>query len=113
MTGLFGLGAVGTVVLLGAVVLLIAAVASPPGRRATAAGFGAVGRWPALIRSELRGAAPLQRDPSEDADNGADTADGAEGAGGAGAADDATSRTRPDIPPVTRGLPVVDRPDRR
>lgn len=106
MTGLFGLGAVGTVVLIGAAVLLVAAVASPPGRRAAAAGFGAVGRWPALIRSELRGAAPLQRDPAE---GGADAADAADTAD----TDHATSRTMPDIPPVTRGLPVVDRPDTR
>lgn len=88
MPGLFGLGTAATVGLLGVVVLAVLAVASPPGRRAAAAGLGAVGRWPALIRAELRGAAPLQRDQAEEL--GEDTT--------------------PDIPPVTRGLPTAERP---
>lgn len=88
MPGLFGLGGTATVVALLAVVALgvVAVVLSPPARRAATAGIGAVGRWPGLIRAELRGAAPLQRDPVGD--------------------------TTPDITPVTRGLPIVQRPDR-
>lgn len=87
MPGLFGLGGTATaallaVVVLGAVVVLV----SPPARRAWTAGAAAVGRWPGLIRAELRGAAPLQQDPVAD--------------------------TTPDIPPVTRGLPITERPDR-
>ncbi|MBP2370905.1 hypothetical protein [Pseudonocardia parietis] len=50
----------GGVVLL-AVVLLLAAVVlvSPAGRRAATSVLGSVVRWPGLIRSELRGDAPL------------------------------------------------------
>ncbi|MET0189162.1 MAG: hypothetical protein ABW212_09205 [Pseudonocardia sediminis] len=86
MPGLFGLDGTSTVVLLAVVVLVVVAALSRPGRRAAAAGIAAVGRWPGLIRSELRGAAPLERD--------------------------AVTDTTPDIPPVTRGLPIVERPDR-
>lgn len=86
MRGLIGLDGTATVVLLAVVVLVAVAVLSPPGRRAWTAGLAAVGRWPGHIRSELRGAAPLERDPVSD--------------------------TTPDIPPVTRGLPITERPDR-
>lgn len=87
MPGLFGLDGTSTVVLSAVVALVALAVLSRPGRRAGAAGIAAVGRWPGLIRSELRGAAPLERDTVTD--------------------------TTPDIPPVTRGLPIVERPDHR
>ncbi|MFP5068455.1 hypothetical protein ACLFMI_02145 [Pseudonocardia nantongensis] len=78
-----------------AVVLLVAVVAllSPAGRRVATSALGSVGRWPALIRAELRGKAPLSDDPRGD--------------------------TTPDIPvvadeslPPTRGLPQVGRPRR-
>lgn len=87
MPGLFGPDGTSTVVLMAVLVLVAAVALSRSARRAGAAGMAAVGRWPGLIRSELRGAAPLERDTVAD--------------------------TTPDIPPVTRGLPVVERPDRR
>lgn len=81
------------VVTLTLVLIAVAAVAvSPAGRRAASAAMGSVGRWPALIRSELRGNAPLS-------------------------ADERRSDTTPDIPavpdeplPPTRGFPRVGGP---
>ena len=86
----------GGVVLLAVALLLVAVVLiSPAGRRAASAAIGSVGRWPGLIRSELRGHAPL---------------------------DDSVRRddTTPEIPavreeeppPRTRAFPQVERPDR-
>ena len=86
MPGLFGLDGTSTVVLSAVVALVALAVLSRPGRRAGAAGIAAVGRWPGLIRSELRGAAPRERAPGTVTD------------------------TTPAIPPVTRGRPSVARP---
>lgn len=70
-------------------VVVVVALVSPAGRRAATTALGSVGRWPALIRAELRGNAPLS-------------------------ADDPRGDTTPDIPavgdeplPPTRGLPQV------
>lgn len=89
---MFATGSGGVVTL--AVVLLAVAVVlvSPAGRRGAAAALGSVGRWPALIRAELRGNAPLS-------------------------ADEHRGDTTPDIPvvadeplPPTRGLPQAGPP---
>ncbi|MBC3190105.1 hypothetical protein H7X46_03390 [Pseudonocardia sp. C8] len=56
---MFAPGTGGLVLLAVSALLVVAALVSPPGRRAAAAAIGSVGRWPALIRSELRGDAPL------------------------------------------------------
>lgn len=87
----------GVVVTLAVVVAAVVAVlASPAGRRATAAALGSVGRWPALIRAELRGNGPLT-------------------------AEERRAETTPDIPvvvaadeplPPTRGFPQVGHPRR-
>ncbi|MEQ3551638.1 hypothetical protein WIS52_14275 [Pseudonocardia nematodicida] len=112
-----GSGAVTTAVAVA--LLLVVLLAVPAGRRGLRAVFAAVGRWPAHIRSELRGQAPL-------------------GAGDArtGAAPDTTTpdtttpdtttpemtrpeMTTPEIPavrdeplPPTRGMPQVSRSGR-
>ena len=49
----------GSVVVAVALLVVVAALASPAGRRAAVAALGSVGRWPALIRAEMRGDAPL------------------------------------------------------
>ncbi|WFG43168.1 hypothetical protein [Pseudonocardia alni] len=58
----------GSVVVAVALLVVVAALVSPAGRRAAVAALGSVGRWPALIRAEMRGDAPLS-------DARADTAD--------------------------------------
>ncbi|MBN9791132.1 MULTISPECIES: hypothetical protein [unclassified Pseudonocardia] len=58
----------GSVVVVAVALLVVAALVSPAGRRAAVAALGSVGRWPALIRAEMRGDAPLS-------DGRADTAD--------------------------------------
>jgi hypothetical protein len=87
----------GVVPLAVALLLIVVALLSPPGRRATRAVLSSVGRWPGLIRSELRGDAPL--DPADRAERRDDTT--------------------PDIPPVpdrplpsTRAFPQVGRRER-
>ncbi|MEJ8280425.1 hypothetical protein [Pseudonocardia spirodelae] len=68
---MFAPGHGGVVVLAAALLLVVVAVlARPAGRRAAAAALGSVGRWPALIRAEMRGDAPLSSaraaDPVDD-----------------------------------------------
>ena len=58
----------GSVAVVAVVLLVVAVLASRAGRRAAVAALGSVGRWPALIRAEMRGDAPLS-------DGRADTAD--------------------------------------
>lgn len=88
----------GVVVTLAVVLVAVVAVlVSPAGRRTTASALGSVGRWPALIRAELRGNGPLS-------------------------AEDRRADTTPDIPvvvvgvdeplPPTRGFPQVGHPGR-
>lgn len=96
MPGLFGMGGPATVALAVVALLVVLVLARPAGRGAVTALAGQVARWPGMIRAELRGAAPLG------VDGGADGADARPSAGD----------TTPDIPVVTRGLPVVERPDR-
>lgn len=84
MPGLFGLGGTATAVLLAvAVPGAVVALVSPPARRAWTAGIAAVGRWPGLIRAELPGRRAAAAGP--------------------------VGETTPDIPPVTRGLPIIER----
>lgn len=97
-------GTGGVVLLAVALLLVVAALASPAGRRAAAAALGSVGRWPRLIRSELRGDAPLDAGERRD-----DTPPEP--------APDAAPATRPDIPavrdeplPPTRTFPQLQRP---
>lgn len=85
----------GGVVLTVALLLVVVALVSPPGRRAAQAAIGSVGRWPGLIRSELRGDAPLDADERR------------------------LDSTTPEIPvvddpplPPTRSLPQVGRRER-
>lgn len=100
MPGLFGMGGPATAALAVVALSVVVVVARPAGRDAVAALAGQVARWPGMIRAELRGAAPLGVE---------DTVDGAvDGAG----AQPSTGDTTPDIPVVTRGLPLVERPDR-
>lgn len=61
-------GSGSVVVVAVALLVVVAALVSPAGRRAAVAALGSVGRWPALIRAEIRGDAPLS-------DGRADTAD--------------------------------------
>ncbi|WP_226367220.1 hypothetical protein [Pseudonocardia sp. ICBG162] len=58
----------GSVVVVAVALLVVVALVSPASRRAAVAALGSVGRWPALIRAEMRGDAPLS-------DGRADTAD--------------------------------------
>jgi hypothetical protein len=97
--GLFGMGMPATVAMAVVALLVVLVVALPAGRGAVAVIAGHVVRWPGMIRAEMRGAAPLAVDggieaPERDARP-------------------AVGETTPDIPVVTRGLPVVERPDRR
>ena len=89
MPGLFGLDGTSTVVLSAVVALVALAVLSRPGRGAGGGGIAAVGGGRGRIRAARRGAPPLERDTVTVTD------------------------TTPDIPPVTRGLPIVERPDHR
>ncbi|OLL84206.1 MULTISPECIES: hypothetical protein [unclassified Pseudonocardia] len=88
-------GTGGVTALAVALLLVVVALLSPPGRRAAHAVFSSVGRWPGLIRSELRGDAPLE----------------------AGEQADRRDDTTPDIPavraepPATRTFPQVGRPE--
>lgn len=102
-------GTGGVVLLAVALLLVVAALASPPGRRAAAAALGSVGRWPRLIRSELRGDAPLDAGELDAGQRRDDTPPEP--------APDAAPATRPDIPavrdeplPPTRTFPQLQRP---
>lgn len=97
-------GTGGIVLLAVALLLVVAALASPAARRAGVAALGSVGRWPRLIRSELRGDAPLDAGERRD-----DTPPEP--------APDVAPATRPDIPavrdeplPPTRTFPQLQRP---
>ncbi|TCK26598.1 hypothetical protein [Pseudonocardia endophytica] len=113
MPGLFGMGVPATVAMTVVALLVVLVVALPAGRDAVAVIAGQMARWPGRIRAELRGAAPLGVDG---VGPGADTevldAVGAPGAGVRPVRRN-VGETTPDIPVVTRGLPVVERPDRR
>lgn len=92
---MFAPGSGSVVVVAVALLVVVAALASPAGRRAA---LGSVGRWPALIRAEMRGDAPLS-------DGRADTAD------------DRRVDTTPEMPavraeplPPTSTFPQVRRP---
>jgi hypothetical protein len=94
----FAPGSGSVVVVAVALLVVVAALASPAGRRAAVAALGSVGRWPALIRAEMRGDAPLS-------DGRADTAD------------DRRFDTTPEMPavraeplPPTSTFPQVRRP---
>lgn len=65
---MFAPGSGSVVVVAVALLVVVAVLVSPAGRRAAVAALGSVGRWPALIRAEMRGDAPLS-------DGRADTAD--------------------------------------
>ncbi|MFP5023053.1 hypothetical protein [Pseudonocardia phyllosphaerae] len=56
----------GIVTLVIVLVAVVAALVSPPGRKAAATAVDSVVRWPSLIRSELRGNAPLADEPRHD-----------------------------------------------
>ena len=90
---MFAPGTGGVVFLAVALLLVVVALLSPAGRRATVAALGSVVRWPGLIRSELRGDAPL---------------------GDGGRRDDTTPEMPAvrDDPPPTRAFPQVGRPER-
>ncbi|MCM3848534.1 hypothetical protein ND486_20300 [Pseudonocardia sp. DR1-2] len=96
-------GSGSVVVVAVALLVVVAALVSPAGRRAAVAALGSVGRWPALIRAEMRGDAPLS-------DGRADTAD---------TADDRRFDTTPEMPavraeplPPTSTFPQVRHPGR-
>lgn len=59
----------GSVVVAVALLVVVAALVSPAGRRAAVAALGSVGRWPALIRAEMRGDAPLSDARADTADD--------------------------------------------
>jgi hypothetical protein len=82
-----------------AALLVVLVLARPAGRGALAALAGQVARWPGMIRAEMRGAAPLGVDGSDGPVDGTDPRR-------------RPGDTTPDIPVVTRGFPVVQRPDR-
>jgi hypothetical protein len=89
-----------------ALVVVVAVLVSPAGRRAAVAALGSVGRWPALIRAEMRGDAPL-------ADGRADTVDSLD------TVDDRHDDTTPEMPavradplPATSTFPQVRLPGR-
>ncbi|MEU9820372.1 hypothetical protein [Pseudonocardia alni] len=93
----------GSVAVVAVVLLVVAVLASRAGRRAAVAALGSVGRWPALIRAEMRGDAPLS-------DGRADTA---------ATADDRRFDTTPEMPAVraeplspTSTFPQVRHPGR-
>ncbi|ANY06056.1 hypothetical protein [Pseudonocardia sp. HH130630-07] len=90
------------VVLLLVVLLAAGVLLSPPGRRMVGAVGRSVWRWPGLIRSELRGDAPLDAATPDGGETPQDRHD-----------------TTPEIPvvrdeplPQTRGLPQLGRPTR-
>ncbi|MER5672173.1 hypothetical protein [Pseudonocardia alni] len=90
----------GSVVVVAVALLVVVALVSPAGRRAAVAALGSVGRWPALIRAEMRGDAPLS-------------------AGRADTADDRRFDTTPEMPavraeplPPTSTFPQVRHPGR-
>ncbi|WP_224389292.1 hypothetical protein [Pseudonocardia sp. ICBG1293] len=95
----------GSVVVVAVALLVVAVLVSPAGRRAAVAALGSVGRWPALIRAEMRGDAPLsggRADPVDPAD-----------------ADDRRFDTTPELPavraeplPPTSTFPQVRHPRR-
>ncbi len=96
----------GSVVVVAVALLVVAALVSPAGRRAAVAALGSVGRWPALIRAEMRGDAPLS-------DGRADTPETAD------TADDRRFDTTPEMPavraeplPPTSTFPQVRHPGR-
>lgn len=93
MPGLFAMGGPATVAVVVAALLVVLVIALPSGRGAVVALVRQAALWPGLIRAELRGAAPLRVD-------------------GAEPGRPSMGDTTPDIPAITRGLPVVDRPDR-
>ena len=95
MPGLFGMGGPATIALAAVALFGVVVLALPSGRGAVAAFAGQVARWPGMVRAELRGAAPLG------VDVGVDDLE----------ARSSTGDTTPDIPVVTKGLPVVERPD--
>ncbi|WP_224403512.1 hypothetical protein [Pseudonocardia sp. ICBG1034] len=93
-------GSGSVVVVAVALLVVVAALVSPAGRRAAVAALGSVGRWPALIRAEMRGDAPLSD-------------------GRADAADDRRFDTTPEMPavraeplPPTSTFPQVRHPGR-
>ncbi|GAA1864515.1 hypothetical protein GCM10009772_45050 [Pseudonocardia alni subsp. carboxydivorans] len=95
-------GSGSVVVVAVALLVVVAALVSPASRRAAVAALGSVGRWPALIRAEMRGDAPLS-DGRADADT----------------ADDRRFDTTPEIPavraeplPPTSTFPQVRHPGR-
>lgn len=99
----------GGVVVAVALVVVVAVLVSPAGRRAAVAALGSVGRWPALIRAEMRGDAPL-------ADGRADTVDIVDSLD---TVDDRHDDTTPEMPavraeplPTTSTFPQVRRPGR-
>lgn len=100
MPGLFGMGGPATVTVVVAALLVMLVLALPAGRGAVVALAVQVARWPGMIRAEMRGAAPLGVDG------------GTDGRVDVPGARRSTGDTTPDIPAVTRGLPVVERPDR-